>query len=212
MPSPSATLTGGRSACSALLLLVALFCVDTSEALDWKLQASAGLAAPVGPLDSLYTPSPTASAGISATGGPLTYRAVATYTGLVGRIYGGTVHHGAITLDCAVHGAFGVDRLSIFGGGGLAARRLREGRFLNTSQRINGVEVYGLDHVAVDARVVDLVGRLGLGYDLVRRSRWKLAGEIAYHGTYSLIVPVELELDVRADETITFGIVLTTDI
>jgi hypothetical protein len=162
-------------------------------------------------MDNSFGISPALSVGVRRDASGRAYRVSATYSGyhcIIDTI-GGTAHHASITGDVILPCPFGIPRTSVIGGLGLGVRRLREGR-----DRDFEVVGYGgytrteIIRVAFDKVVPDLVGRVGLAVDIVRTANWTLSTEIMYQAAYGLHNPEGVTLDLRADETLIFGLVL----
>jgi hypothetical protein len=125
---------------------------------------------------------------------------------------GGVVHHGSLAAEIALPAAFGVRRLGLIGGVGVGLRRLSEGRVFQE-------EMLGEDQFPVRIRVrkgvgeptVDLVGRLGIGLALWETPRWSLSAEARYQASFAAINPPGISLDLRIDEVLQAGLVLTYD-
>lgn len=178
------------------------------QSLEWTTRTASFVSSPTGTMDSTFHTSGSIllSAGIRTT--DVDYHVVAVYSALLGAMRAGVVHTGALLVEVSTHELFGFERVKAFGSSGVGFRRLHEGHFerdisLSAPRNI----VY--ERTGIDEPVYDLVWRAGLRLAIIKRPRWSLDTEVAYHGAYGLNQPAGTNLHMRTDEMYQVGIGVT---
>ena len=183
-----------------------------AQARPWYCSLAPHASLPLTTMRESFGPSPTVALALGMASQPVGYRLAVAYTALHSTVDSlpGTVHHGSVTADLIVPQAFTIRRLFLLGGVGLALRRLHEGRVIEerTTTR-EGYTVTTYPRVGFDEPVLDLVARLGMEIRLWRTARWSLAAEAIYQASYVLKNPPGVSLDLRVDELIQAGLVVS---
>ena len=191
--------------------------VSTPEAAVATFYVCQQAVCPVNSMGTAYGLSPTLEAGFRFAVSSVDYRVSAAYAMLVSvrDTLPAAVHHGSVAGDVVFHRAFGTERLYGLAGIGLGTRRLPEGRVVYNERKVDAPwSPYGY-YVVQDtvsggfgARVVDLIGRAGIGFVFHESPRWRGAVEVRYQAAFGIGNPPGITLDMRTDEMIGAGVTI----
>ncbi|HPU85121.1 MAG TPA: hypothetical protein PLE60_07280 [Candidatus Latescibacteria bacterium] len=191
--------------------------VDTPEAAVASFYVCQQAAYPVNSMGTAYGLSPSFEAGFRFASSAVDYRVSAAHTMLVSSrdTLPAVVYHGSVAGDVFFPRAFDAERLYALAGIGLGTRRLPEGRVVYDERKVDAPwSPYGYyvvrDTIAggFGARVVDLIGRVGIGFVFHESPRWRGAIEARYQAAFGIGSPPGITLDMRTDETIGAGVTI----
>lgn len=179
----------------------------------WSVSASPQLSVPTGMMAESFGLSPAGWVALGLRTRGAGGRLVVSYSGLRSEVvdHESTSHALGLSAELLLPRVLGVPRTYFIGGLGVLTRELTEGREIR-EEYDEPFPWYDIVRVEHDARVLDAVGRLGLGVEFLRGASWALSGECVYQASYSVVEPERLDLNLRVDESLRLGAVFRVDI